>query len=114
WSSDVCSSDLDRRGGGSRADGRSDARCGYRRAQVLPCGPHAETALRIGFEPCERRCALDDFPDFPMTSPEDLRRANLLSHYSSRKKGREMRVVKIDHEGILCNYRIQSRSRIGS
>ena len=26
---------------------------------------------------------------------------------NSRKKNREMRVVKIDHEEILCNYRIK-------
>jgi hypothetical protein len=26
---------------------------------------------------------------------------------SSRKKNRDMRVVKIDHEEILCNYRVK-------
>ncbi len=26
---------------------------------------------------------------------------------NSRKKNREMRVVKIDHEEILCNYRVK-------
>ena len=33
---------------------------------------------------------------------------------SSRKKGREMRIVKIDHEEILCNHKVKVGAELAS